>query len=539
MKYTLCVTGTEVKGGAQKVEVTATTLPQLLAGIEAGVEFKSQKGSPTIESVALLDPDFGEYVLVKKVTDLPSKGKVKVELVPPPADTEAPSAAVAHQGLRSPQKSAASAIGFYSDVCDTILLPAIEELTGASATAMSSMLSEAFVNDDGSGLNPMLGKLARTVSNSVKQVKADNAAKLKEMVSPAIDAEESSGRGVNQSTARNGANASGVAEELFPASSGPAKSAPGPRKSAPPARALEPAAVEEQSKPASALKSTPARKSAPPSATPQQQAPAAATDTIIAYCVYTGTTSQRAKAIRINREYPSLDTLLAILRDKFKSDLSLGFIEEDGSYSEVLSDEDLLAIIKKAPENAESIALHCWTQAPQFAMELAYGHDYSSRAATPSNKSVGGRSVASATSAKSGVSFASTTKTGNKSRPTSALSNRSAASSTGRKSKPPQQTKKAKKSHAPSSAGGSTLDVSGQAYTEDQLRELFEELDVDCSGYLDIEEMRKLFLERYDPMGVDNAEQQFESFLQKCGCFDDGMVTFDEFAIVMLKLAQW
>jgi hypothetical protein len=488
----LCVVGTEVRGGAQKLEVECYSMGELLGILQRRVEFTV--GNPVVDAVSLFDNDFAEYVLVKDVSEIPIKAKVKVTLAPPGSAAQSPS--------KHPQPPTGAA--FYSDVCDSVLLPAIEELTGTSAASLSALLSEAYVKNPDDPHNPLVSRLASTIHSSVQRSHDQEVqrfqASLAEKTQPQPQQQQPSRRDPPP------------AAEPEPVEARRNKSA---RKSAPPANT-----APEQAAPspvaASVARSSATAPTSPAPAPAPSKAETAGTlspESIVAYCVYNGVGAQRAKAVRISRYKPSLKTLLSVLKDKFRSDLSLGYIEPDGTYSELLLDEDLEAVVSKIPPNIDSVTFHCWTQAPAEALELAYCTDISSRAKTPS-----GKSVASAVSAYSATSTARKSA-----RPGSALSTRS------------ESKKKPKKSKSMTNP----LDVSGQCYSEEQLRELFDELDIDDNGYLDKEEMRKLFFERYDPMGVADAEKIFEGFLQQCGAFDDNKITYDEFAIVMLKLAQW
>ena len=83
------------------------------------------------------------------------------------------------------------------------------------------------------------------------------------------------------------------------------------------------------------------------------------------------------------------------------------------------------------------------------------------------------------------------------------------------------------------------LDVSGTAWNEQQLREVFDHFDKDGNGLLDREEMMDYFYTYHDDMGIVDAKNKFVQMLDEIPEFQDGKLTFDEFAVVMLKIAQW
>eukprot|EP00388_Colpodella_angusta_P044682 GDKK01063689.1.p1 GENE.GDKK01063689.1~~GDKK01063689.1.p1 ORF type:complete len:746 (-),score=73.52 GDKK01063689.1:100-2337(-) len=73
--------------------------------------------------------------------------------------------------------------------------------------------------------------------------------------------------------------------------------------------------------------------------------------------------------------------------------------------------------------------------------------------------------------------------------------------------------------------------------TEDHLRKKFEELDVDGLGYLSREEFKRVYLS-YQNFGLKPKEEALNAILDKYSMNADGRVSFDEFCIAMLKLAQ-
>jgi len=72
--------------------------------------------------------------------------------------------------------------------------------------------------------------------------------------------------------------------------------------------------------------------------------------------------------------------------------------------------------------------------------------------------------------------------------------------------------------------------------TDDQLRRKFAELDADGHGFLDRSEFRKLYLS-FQSYGLPVTEREIDMQFAKYTS-DDGKVSYDEFCIFMLKLAQ-
>ena len=243
------------------------------------------------------------------------------------------------------------------------------------------------------------------------------------------------------------------------------------------------------------------------------------TDSITLFCVYSGNGGQRAKAFVVERRQPSLDVMLKALESKFKSALSLGYITVDeGAYVEVTSSEQLTQLIASEHGSSDSMTLYCWAKGTK-------GTDgYDEYREDPGAASSRAPSVAASADTTTPVRAKSA-------RPSSALSQRSGGS----RGASHQHQHAASPTVKPMNA----LDVSGVCYTEEQLRDLFDQLDTDHSGFLDKEEFRRYFLTRFDDMGVGDAAKKFDKMLSGCREMDDGMMTFDEFCVVILRLAQW
>eukprot|EP00998_Keelungia_sp_KM082_P011821 NODE_810_length_1627_cov_220.578667_g800_i0.p1 GENE.NODE_810_length_1627_cov_220.578667_g800_i0~~NODE_810_length_1627_cov_220.578667_g800_i0.p1 ORF type:complete len:507 (-),score=136.86 NODE_810_length_1627_cov_220.578667_g800_i0:30-1550(-) len=80
-------------------------------------------------------------------------------------------------------------------------------------------------------------------------------------------------------------------------------------------------------------------------------------------------------------------------------------------------------------------------------------------------------------------------------------------------------------------------DVSGALVSENQLRAEFNKFDKDGNGYLSKDEFCKIY-KAYDPFAADVAEDQVRAMLAQYRMLSDDVITYEEFAIIMLKLAQ-
>eukprot|EP01065_Artemidia_motanka_P022608 TRINITY_DN26808_c0_g1_i1.p1 TRINITY_DN26808_c0_g1~~TRINITY_DN26808_c0_g1_i1.p1 ORF type:complete len:550 (+),score=185.86 TRINITY_DN26808_c0_g1_i1:53-1651(+) len=78
-------------------------------------------------------------------------------------------------------------------------------------------------------------------------------------------------------------------------------------------------------------------------------------------------------------------------------------------------------------------------------------------------------------------------------------------------------------------------DVSGVLCDGDNLRQLFKKFDVDGNGWLSRQEVRSIY-NAFDSLGA--PEEDVDKVLDKYAVLADGKVTFDEFAILMLRISQ-
>lgn len=276
-------------------------------------------------------------------------------------------------------------------------------------------------------------------------------------------------------------------------------------------------------------------------------------DTLTVFCVYTGTTSQRAKAFRISRSQPSIEALLHPLRQKFSADLVLGFIAQDGSCNELLRDSELASLIAQLPPQATCLTLHCWTpsevafddqQQSSYVNASGYGGaassaDQSEVSATSTARKSARGGMKSSNPAHGGgrggggalvtTTVNTSARQGNKSsRPSSVTSMRSykSAGTPGRRTKHTVD---------PDSA----MDASGVAWTNAQLEQMFDKVDVDGSGSLSRQEFFNYMTETYDDMGVPGFKRKIAQLIDSAPEFVDGELGFNEFCVIMLKIAQW
>ncbi|CUF87380.1 unnamed protein product [Bodo saltans] len=81
------------------------------------------------------------------------------------------------------------------------------------------------------------------------------------------------------------------------------------------------------------------------------------------------------------------------------------------------------------------------------------------------------------------------------------------------------------------------LNVGGLLITEDQLKRKFKELDIDGNGFLDRAEFRAAYLS-YQSYGVAVTERELDAWMRQLDVGHGAKLYFDEFSVLMLKLAQ-
>eukprot|EP01065_Artemidia_motanka_P029103 TRINITY_DN3502_c2_g3_i1.p1 TRINITY_DN3502_c2_g3~~TRINITY_DN3502_c2_g3_i1.p1 ORF type:complete len:299 (+),score=121.16 TRINITY_DN3502_c2_g3_i1:99-995(+) len=80
-------------------------------------------------------------------------------------------------------------------------------------------------------------------------------------------------------------------------------------------------------------------------------------------------------------------------------------------------------------------------------------------------------------------------------------------------------------------------DVSGVPTTEFELRQIFQELDSNCNGFISKDEFVG-FYRRMETFGVEENDADLCEVLSRYKMLGDDKLSFDEFAILMLKVAQ-
>eukprot|EP01065_Artemidia_motanka_P038877 TRINITY_DN47725_c0_g1_i1.p1 TRINITY_DN47725_c0_g1~~TRINITY_DN47725_c0_g1_i1.p1 ORF type:complete len:154 (+),score=37.85 TRINITY_DN47725_c0_g1_i1:59-463(+) len=73
--------------------------------------------------------------------------------------------------------------------------------------------------------------------------------------------------------------------------------------------------------------------------------------------------------------------------------------------------------------------------------------------------------------------------------------------------------------------------------TEPKLRELFDKYDVNKNGYLEFEEVKRLY-NTFDNFGVEYSDREIREQIKKYAIRDDGKVDYDEFCAIVLSIAQ-
>ena len=79
--------------------------------------------------------------------------------------------------------------------------------------------------------------------------------------------------------------------------------------------------------------------------------------------------------------------------------------------------------------------------------------------------------------------------------------------------------------------------IGGLAVTDNKLREIFDSYDVNHNGFLDLEEVKKLYKDQ-ESFGLEPTNAEVESFIRRYAKSADNHVSFDEFCCLWLALAQ-
>lgn len=79
--------------------------------------------------------------------------------------------------------------------------------------------------------------------------------------------------------------------------------------------------------------------------------------------------------------------------------------------------------------------------------------------------------------------------------------------------------------------------IGGLAVTEAKLRELFESYDANQNGYLEFDEVKKLY-KNQENFGLEPTDAEVERAIRCYAKSPDNHVSFEEFCCLMLALAQ-
>eukprot|EP00756_Hemistasia_phaeocysticola_P013666 Hpha_TRINITY_DN15293_c1_g6::TRINITY_DN15293_c1_g6_i1::g.67541::m.67541 len=80
--------------------------------------------------------------------------------------------------------------------------------------------------------------------------------------------------------------------------------------------------------------------------------------------------------------------------------------------------------------------------------------------------------------------------------------------------------------------------INGLRITEQRLQELFDQYDVDGSGYLERDEVKRLYLDQ-ENFGVEYTDAEIDAIIAKHEKGRaDGKISFDEFSTLFLSIAQ-
>uniref|UniRef100_A0A7S1NP97 EF-hand domain-containing protein n=1 Tax=Eutreptiella gymnastica TaxID=73025 RepID=A0A7S1NP97_9EUGL len=80
-------------------------------------------------------------------------------------------------------------------------------------------------------------------------------------------------------------------------------------------------------------------------------------------------------------------------------------------------------------------------------------------------------------------------------------------------------------------------DVSGALISEEQLREEFQSYDKDGNGYLDKKEFMRMYRAKSAVCSMN--EEKVNELVGQYNMMGDGKLSYEEFALLMLKVASW
>ena len=79
--------------------------------------------------------------------------------------------------------------------------------------------------------------------------------------------------------------------------------------------------------------------------------------------------------------------------------------------------------------------------------------------------------------------------------------------------------------------------INGLPVTDSKLRELFDSYDINHHGYLDFSEVKKIYA-GFDNFGLAYTDKELDAQIRKHSNNPDDIVSFDEFACLILSIAQ-
>eukprot|EP01006_Ploeotia_vitrea_P011555 TRINITY_DN30755_c0_g1_i1.p1 TRINITY_DN30755_c0_g1~~TRINITY_DN30755_c0_g1_i1.p1 ORF type:complete len:501 (-),score=56.13 TRINITY_DN30755_c0_g1_i1:920-2368(-) len=103
---------------------------------------------------------------------------------------------------------------------------------------------------------------------------------------------------------------------------------------------------------------------------------------------------------------------------------------------------------------------------------------------------------------------------------------------------PPPPTEKEKMRTVVRNPELGNIHVEGIYDSEDKLRGLFDMVDVDNSGYITNAELAVLY-DLLPKFGVESGKDFAKATMEQHNMMDDDILTFEEFSLLMLKIAQW